>query len=199
MNTHSRRSVTGLIVIVAVAVGVLSLSTPALAATPAPSSTGYSAYVPGSNFSASTGDVTTNLVSPGCGTGVAEATLINVWSRTPGSSGTANLRCGTQATSGLRHINNEHGTDWDTIRSRYAQPGDWSSFMKNVTAANLTGGFTTITYGSNKDTYHGYLCIRQNNNGAVVRAYDVIIPVGSDNNNIITSYPSNGRSSDPHC
>lgn len=174
----------------------------ALSAAPAQASTGdggYTAYVPGQSTNVAGTDSTTSLVSPGCGTGEKEAKLINQWSRT-GGSGTAYLRCGTQATSGLRHINNGHGQDWENIRVKYAQPGDWSSFMKNTTAANLTIPSRYVTYNvNNKDTYTGLLCIRENQSNKVVRAYDVIIPVGSDNSNIITSYPSNSRAGDSRC
>lgn len=168
-------------------------------ATAATSSTGYTAYVPNIDNNVAGGDFETQLVSPGCGTNVALATLVNQWSRR-GGSGTAYLRCGQQATFGLRHINYEHGQDWENIRVKYAQSGDWSSFMKNTTAANLLIPSRYVTYNvNNKDTYKGLLCIRSNSNNTVVRAYDVIIPVGADNSNIITSYPTNSRASDARC
>lgn len=141
------------------------------------------------------------LVSPGCGMGEKEAKLIKNWTRktATGGSKSAYLRCGTQATYGLRHINNGHGQDWENIRTKYALGGDWSSFMMNTTATNLVGLYSSVSTANNKDTYTGPLCIRNLSTGKIDRVYDIITPVGASNNNIITSYPTNSRSSDPRC
>ena len=144
-------------------------------------------------------DSQTNLKSPDCGTDQPLAKIVNTLSRTLGS-GTAYLRCGQQPTFGLRHINYGHGQDWENIRVRYAQPGDWASFMKNTTSASLNIPASNVRYNvANKDVFTGLLCIRDNTTRNVVRAYDVIIPVASDSSNIITSYPTGARASDARC
>lgn len=159
----------------------------------------YTMYVPGQRSNVAGLDSQTNLNSPDCGTDQPRAKIVNQWTRT-GASGIAYLRCGQQATFGLRHINNGHGQDWENIRIRYAQPGDWASFMKNTTSANLNIAASNVKYNvNNKDVYTGLLCIRDNSTRKVVRAYDVIIPVASDSSNIITSYPSGGRATDARC
>ena len=161
----------------------------------------YTMYVPGQRSNVAGLDSQTNLNSPDCGTDQPLAKIVNTLSRT-GGSGTAYLRCGQQATFGLRHINYGHGQDWENIRVRYAQPGDWASFMKNTTSANLNIPASNVRYNvnnTNKDVYTGLLCIRDNTTRNVVRAYDVIIPVASDSRNIITSYPTGARASDARC
>jgi hypothetical protein len=71
--------------------------------------------------------------------------------------------------------------------------------MMNTTATNLAGPVSSVSTANNKDTYVGPLCIRNLSTGNIDRVYDVITPVGADNSNIITSYPTNSRSSDPRC
>lgn len=182
----------------AAAVAVAGIALPANAADVDANAGGYTVYVPGVDANTSTVG-SSFLVSPNCGTGAKADTPLKNWDRKPGTSSVAHLRCGTQATFGLRHINKGHGQDWENVRAKYAQPGTWDSFMETITAENLISPSTKITPADNKDTYHGYLCVRQNDDGEVVRAYDTIIPVGQGNDNIITSYFLNGRASDPHC
>lgn len=104
-------------------------------------------------------------VSPGCGTGEKKDKIIKRWSR-KSSAGVkpALLRCGTQATSGLRHIN----------------------------------AHTTVSRAGTKEVYSGVMCIRAIRTGKVFRAYTLVVAVGASTN-IITSYPTSGRSADSRC
>ncbi|NQX22672.1 hypothetical protein [Curtobacterium sp. VKM Ac-2852] len=196
----SRRSTRGFFVCITVAAVAASIVTAPLTAQAddAPNSA-YTVYVPGVTTAQQSNLNSMLLVSPGCGTGAKEDDIIHNWERRPGSSTTAHLRCGTQAEFGLRHINHGHGQDWENVRSKYAQPGTWDSFMEDITVENLISASTRIDDVNNKDVYRGYLCVRENSDGEVIRAYDTIIPVGRGSNNIITSYFENGRASDPHC
>lgn len=201
MFRFSTRRTGALVGAFALAVMLAGVTTPAIADEVASDSGSYEVYMPGSAPIDTGTGITPRLVSPGCGTGEKEAKLIRNWTRKTATGGSkpAYLRCGTQATYGLRHINNGRGQDWENIRTKYALGGDWSSFMMNTTATNLVGPSSSVRTANNKDTYTGPLCIRNLSTGKIDRVYDIITPVASDKNNIVTSYPTNGRSSDPRC
>lgn len=139
-------------------------------------------------------------VTPGCGTGEKADKVIKKWTRyVKTGSKTAYLRCGTQASYGYRHITNRHASQWDSIRTKYNLAAHWTDFMLNSTAGNLSSMGATLKSANNKDTYTSPLCIASIQTGKVVRVYDIVTPVAASSDNIISSYPKNGRSSDPMC
>lgn len=165
-----------------------SISAPVFAAPPPPSPGNYTVYIGGEEYVPT--EFSAQLVSPGCGTGELAAKVIQNYERTS-PSGIGRLQCGTQTTSGLRHINCEHGQDWENIRVRYAIADDWSDLMSFALGQTLRSRNPTSQVGS-KVTCVAPIQIKNSNN-EVVRTYDVIVPIGILGELVITCYPTNGR------
>ncbi|MFC4244522.1 hypothetical protein ACFOYW_14185 [Gryllotalpicola reticulitermitis] len=105
----------------------------------------------------------------------------------------ANMRCGTQATYGLRHINNQHGQAWQNIVTKYQLGGTWADLAIWAAEESTTAPSGTAPIASN-NTYQYQAPVQiKNSDGKVVRTYTVWTPVSADNDNVITCYPTDGR------
>lgn len=160
----------------------------------------YVAYVNGVEVGSSDGFIPF-WITPGCGTGEKSAKLIKSWTRwTNSGRHPAYLRCGTQVGNwSYRHITDGHADDWNNIRVKYGLGGHWTDLVLNSTAGNLGSIVGTVSESNGKDVHKSPLCIYNRTTGKADRVYDVMTPVIQRNDNIVTSYPTNGRSSDKHC
>ncbi|MFK4731629.1 hypothetical protein ROT00_18205 [Agromyces mediolanus] len=179
---------TKLFVAALLAASQLMLPAPAAAATstPPPQQAQYEVLLNGKRYSS---DAATPFLAPtGCAKSDSETKhVVSYQRRRPNGVGV--LLCGNSG-FGWRHISARHGGDWQTIVTKYKLGGTWDKFAKWAMSGTLAQPLSA-RYNSGNDTYRytAVLQIRSYNSAATTRSYTIVVPVGGQNNRIVTAYP----------
>lgn len=105
------------------------------------------------------------------------------------SGGRTDLKCGTQTSSGYKHIKFKHQSEWQD-RANEIGGGAWDDMMNWVVGTTLEYPSATYTQSGLKACYTTTIAVVKN--GKIVKTYNPRIIVSVNNKIVITAIPGGG-------